>query len=257
MTPAEPGGVAGVRVTAVQAFLDAPATTANELRTFWSEVTGWPVAWPWAGHPELSTFAPPSGTPGVSVQDADAVPRVHLDLYPNGDPNALVDHVVGLGARLVQRHDWWTVVESPGGLPLCVVKEPAGDPAPATTWPDGHRSRVVQVCLDIPDAHWRMEVAFWQAALRWDPTPHSRSEYSGFEAPRCSPLRVLLQRLGTADSSTTVRAHLDLGTDDLEAEAERLVRIGAGKQAQPVDGADWVVLTDPAGLSFCVTARRP
>ena len=245
------------RVTAVQVFIDAPAETAGALRTFWSEVTGWPVAWPWDDHPELSTFTPPSGTSGVSVQDAEVAPRVHLDLYPTGDPDLLVGHVVGQGARLVQRHAWWTVLESPGGLPLCVVNEPAGDPPPATTWPEGHRSRVVQVCVDIPEASWRAEVAFWQAVLGWHPTPHTRSEYSGFDAPQSSPLRVLLQRLGTADTSATVLAHLDLGTDNLEAEVERLVRVGAGKQSQPVGGAGWVVLSDPAGMSFCVTARRP
>ena len=249
--------MADIRVTAVQAFIDAPAETASELRAFWSEVTGWPVAWPWDNHPELSTFTPPSGTPGVSVQDAEVAPRVHLDLYPTGEPDLLVDHVVGLGARLVQRHDWWTALESPGGLPLCVVNEPAGEPPPATAWPQGHRSRVVQVCVDIPAASWRPEVAFWQAALGWDPTPRSRSEYIGFEAPASSPLRVLLQRLGTADPSMTVRAHLDLGTDNLAAEVERLARAGAVRQTQPVDGAGWMVLSDPAGMSFCVTARRP
>jgi hypothetical protein len=54
-----------------------------------------------------------------------------------------------------------------------------------------------------------------------------------------------------------VRAHLDLGTDDLQAEAERLVRVGASRPEQPVDGDGWVVLTDPGGMPFCVTARRP
>lgn len=241
----------------MQAFVDVPAGLAGRVRTFWSEVTGWQTAWPWDGHPELSTFTPPSGAPGVSVQEADVTPRVHVDLYADGDSSRLVDHLVDLGALVVQRHEWWTVLQSPGGFPVCVVHEPAGAPPPATSWPEGHRSRVVQVCLDIPDASWPDEVRFWGAGLGWTPLVSSRPEFRDLEAPTTSPLRILLQRLGTADTSTTVRAHLDLGTDDLDAEVERLVAAGASRPGQPADADGWVTLVDPAGMPFCATARQP
>jgi hypothetical protein len=255
--PQADGQAASTRVAAVQAFIDVPAKQAARVRTFWSDVTGWPTAWPWANHPELSTFTPPSGTPGVSVQEAEVPARVHVDLYADGDSSGLVDHLVKLGATLVQRHDWWTVLDSPGGLPLCVIHESAGEPPPATTWPDGHRSRVVQVCLDIPDAHWSREVGFWEASLGWTSIGHGRPEYLNLEAPPMSPMRILLQRLGTADSSTKVRAHLDLNTDDLSAEVDRLLDAGATRPEQPTDADGWVVLFDPTGLPFCVTARHP
>jgi len=244
-------------VAAVQAFIDVPTALGDQVRHFWSRVTGWPTAWPWDDHAELSTFVPPTGTPGVSVQDAEVAPRVHVDLYASSGSRGLVDHLVELRATLVQRHDWWTVLQSPGGLPLCVIHEPAGDPPPATAWPDGHRSRPVQVCLDIPEAHWSTEVGFWQAALAWMPRASSRPEFRDLDAPTTSPLRVQLQLLGTADTSTTVRAHLHLGTDDLYAEVDRLVAAGAAKPEQPADADGWVTLTDPAGMAFCVTARRP
>lgn len=246
----------GPPVEAVQVFIDVPAELASDVRTFWSHVTGWPSAWPWRNHPELASFTPPSGTPGVSVQEAEVSPRVHVDLYA-ADSRGLFDHLVELGATVVQRHDWWTVLQSPGELPFCVVHEPAGAPPPATAWPDGHRSRVVQVCLDIPDASWPTEVGFWEAALGWRPLANDRPEYSDLESPATSPLRVLLQRLGPVDTSTTVRAHLDLGTDDMGAEVDRLIRAGATKPEQPSDADGWVTLLDPAGMPFCVTARHP
>jgi hypothetical protein len=241
----------------VQAFIDVPAQIAGSVRTFWSDATGWPTAWPWEGHPELATFSPPSGTPGVSVQEADVTPRVHVDLYAQGDSSRLADHLIGLGATLVERHDWWTVLESPGGLPVCVIHQSSGEPPPGSAWPGGHHSRVVQVCLDIPDASWTAEVEFWEASLGWTPLADGRPEFRDLEAPTTSPLRVLLQRLGPSDGSTTVRAHLDLGTDDLDSEVDRLVAAGASKPQQPLDADGWVTLVDPGGMPFCVTVRRP
>ncbi len=244
-------------VAAVQVFLDSPAAAAGVARTFWSRVTGWPPAWPWAEHPELSTLTPPAGAPGLSVQEADVDARVHLDLYPSGRPADLVERLEALGAGVVQRHDWWTVLESPGGLVFCVIDEPSGEPPPATTWPDGHRSRLVQACVDIPDAHWQRESKFWRACLGWPPATHDRPEYAGFEAPPRSPLRMLLQRLSPADTSSTARVHLDLGTDDLQAEVRRLVELGAKRWGRSHAADGWVVLTDPVGLPFCATTRRP
>ena len=51
-----------------------------------------------------------------------------------------------------------------------------------------------------------------------------------------------------------VRAHLDLGTDDLPAEVRRLVALGAEDLAP---GRGWHVLRDPAGLAFCATLNPP
>jgi len=46
--------------------------------------------------------------------------------------------------------------------------------------------------------------------------------------------------------------HLDLAADDVEAETERLVGLGA-TPAEPQPGETWRVLLDPAGHPFCVT----
>ena len=42
-----------------------------------------------------------------------------------------------------------------------------------------------------------------------------------------SPLALLVQRLGDGDGGTHARAHLDLGTDDVDAEVARLRALGA------------------------------
>lgn len=53
------------------------------------------------------------------------------------------------------------------------------------------------------------------------------------------------------------RLHLDVVTDDLEAEVDRLRAAGAGLVAERGDESfRWVTLTDPAGNEFCVAARN-
>lgn len=52
------------------------------------------------------------------------------------------------------------------------------------------------------------------------------------------------------------RLHLDVLTDDLPAEVERLRAAGAGLVAERGDeNFRWVTLTDPAGNEFCVAQR--
>ncbi|MBC9227302.1 VOC family protein [Aeromicrobium sp. 636] len=53
------------------------------------------------------------------------------------------------------------------------------------------------------------------------------------------------------------RLHLDVVTDDLAAEVERLRAAGAGLVAERGDDSfRWVTMTDPAGNEFCVAPRH-
>ena len=54
-----------------------------------------------------------------------------------------------------------------------------------------------------------------------------------------------LQDIGT----DAARMHVDIETDDVEAETARLVGLGAVEVSR---GRTWVVLADPAGLLLCV-----
>ncbi len=105
-----------------------------------------------------------------------------------------------------------------------------------------------------PHAHDR-EVQFWREATGWRFAPSEHESFAGklYPAPG-APLQLLLQRLAADDRAPAVRAHLDLGCDDREAEAARLVALGAERLWS---GDGWITLRDPAGLLFCATGTSP
>ena len=73
-------------------------------------------------------------------------------------------------------------------------------------------------------------------------------KYAVLETAR-DELRVLLQRVDHAS-----RVHLDIETDDLEAEASRLEALGATRIAFVHDR--WWVMEAPTGHRFCVVGRQ-
>lgn len=238
----------------IHAFVDLPAPMLAAGLRFWAAVTGWPPAQPWRGHPEFHSVVPPDGDAYLHVQRIDGPPRVHLDLVVGAGVSVDDETVrhVELGAVAVDRHRWWQVMTSPGGLTYCLVAERRRVGPGPVTWPDGHRSRVAQVCIDIPATRFETELGFWRGATGW---PDEAARFPGFarlRPPPTAPMAFLLQRLD--EERGAVRMHLDLGTDDVPAEVERVVAAGA----EIVDDArPWVVLRDPAGLPVCVTPRPP
>ena len=82
-----------------------------------------------------------------------------------------------------------------------------------------HRSRLLQFVIDVDDLD--RGVAFWSAALDATEEPlseRSRPIYRLLRLPDAE-IRVLLQR---TDEGLLERMHLDLETDDIEAEVQRL-----------------------------------
>jgi len=115
-----------------------------------------------------------------------------------------------------------------------------------------HRSRVCQFVIDVSDLN--QGVSFWSAALDAveEETPEaSRHLYRCLRLPD-SEIRILLQKTGDRKSSKE-RMHLDLETDNVEAEVERLEKLGAIRwDHQQERGYDFWVLRDPWGNEFCV-----
>ncbi len=109
-----------------------------------------------------------------------------------------------------------------------------------------HKSRLGVVVIDCQDGDLERDVAFWSAALG---RPAQRSEdasernYVDLESPP-GEVKVLLQRVDHPS-----RAHLDIETDDLEAEVARLEKLGAKRIAQV---KRWWVMEAPSGHRFCV-----
>jgi predicted enzyme related to lactoylglutathione lyase len=115
-----------------------------------------------------------------------------------------------------------------------------------------HRSRLCHFVIDVSDLD--QGVSFWSAALNAteEPLPeNSRPVYRRLRLPD-SEIRILLQK--TNDEKTSKeRMHLDLETDDLEAEVDRLEALGAKRwDHQQERGFEFWVLRDPWSNEFCV-----
>jgi hypothetical protein len=108
-----------------------------------------------------------------------------------------------------------------------------------------HRSRIGIVLIDHPEEVFDMTLAFWAGVIgsrasRPTDSPIQRiGELAG-------SLGLEVQRTG---SGTPSRIHLDIETDDIAAEVERLVGLGATIEQQEETIA---ILRDPGDLVFCV-----
>lgn len=233
-------------------FTDVRADVSQASAKFWSGALGWQLGDPWPGHPELRSFEPEDGDAYVHQQIGDHGPRIHFDLEVTAETE--VERLVTLGASLAGEHrEWWPMI-SPGGLPFCLMRRRDRVRPSPLSW-DGHRSRLVQVCIDSPAGLHEAEVAFWRSALAWRWAESESDEFAGkLYPPAGSSVQLLFQRLGEDDADGPVRAHIDLGTDDREAHAQRLVQLGATRVGP---GRGWIVLRDPTGLVFCTTSNSP
>lgn len=108
-----------------------------------------------------------------------------------------------------------------------------------------HRSRLAGAYIDVPRPDYDREVAFWGAALeRAAEVDDGDPDYMtlGEATPG---VELMVQAVG----DETPRIHLDIETDDIEAEVERLIALGA-TEVERIE--TWVVMRDPVGTVFCV-----
>jgi catechol 2,3-dioxygenase-like lactoylglutathione lyase family enzyme len=101
-------------------------------------------------------------------------------------------------------------------------------------------------------------IAFWQEALHYVPREPAKDGWVVLRDPQGRGPNVSLQRISEKWSGKRSRLHLDLYTHNQEAEAERLVALGATRypwRYRP--GSDFVVLEDPDGNLFCVVQVAP
>jgi hypothetical protein len=110
-----------------------------------------------------------------------------------------------------------------------------------------HRSRLAVVVIDTEAEHREDAVWFWSGALGRargdDDDPTAR--YAHLKTPAGPTLDVVLQ--ATAPDGAGI--HLDIETDDVEAEASRLEQLGA-RRLRFVEA--WWVMRAPSGHVFCV-----
>ena len=98
-------------------------------------------------------------------------------------------------------------------------------------------------------------LAFWQKALNYVPRETAKGGWVVLRDPKGRNPNISLNQVPTKGRSRN-RLHLDLYTDNREAEVNRLVKIGAKRHRQRYDPEDdFRVLEDPDGNLFCVVLR--
>jgi hypothetical protein len=111
-----------------------------------------------------------------------------------------------------------------------------------------HRSRLSILLLDLPPEHHDAGSAFWAGATGRPATPDPDDADWASLGSFAAGFHVEIQRTG---SGTPPRWHVDIESDDVEAEVARLEALGATRHRYVEAGNFWQLL-DPAGLVFCV-----
>ena len=107
-----------------------------------------------------------------------------------------------------------------------------------------HKSRLVAALVDVPAADFERETGFSADALGVEPEIDDATRTTptwGRSRPDWSST---FERVGAPS-----RVHLDIETDDVDAEVARLEKLGAARVEQV---RSWWIMRDPAGLLFCV-----
>jgi predicted enzyme related to lactoylglutathione lyase len=109
-----------------------------------------------------------------------------------------------------------------------------------------HKSRLGTVIIDCQTQDLDAAAAFWSQALGTPAQPLDNPDdgnYRQLQTPGDQPMMAVQQ----VDHPS--RVHLDIETDDIEAEVQRLERLGATRVAQV---KRWWVMQAPTGQRFCV-----
>lgn len=92
---------------------------------------------------------------------------------------------------------------------------------------------------------------FWAAALGLEPDG-AGDGWAAAMTPGTRHPRVYCQRVPESKPGKN-RVHLDINSADMEAEATRLVGLGAARGLRFDEGGDvWIAMQDPEGNEFCV-----
>jgi len=223
-------------------------------RTFWSAALGLPVVDPdEGGEGRYAVLGTGPGGLHLEVQMVGHDSRLHLDIEAS-DIEAEVARLETLGAtRVANPHGRWWVMQAPTGHRFCVVRwrerEPRAPVLRATSV--SHRSALVALVLDCQVTNLDTALAFWSAALNRPIASQDQDgdgKYGELQTAADEPF-LLLQRV-----EHVPRIHLDIETDNLDAEVARLAALGAKRVAFV---KRWWVMQAPTGHRFCVVRQQP
>ncbi len=107
-----------------------------------------------------------------------------------------------------------------------------------------HRSRLAGFIIDSRTGDLEGAADFWSKALGYDAGAPEDGKYIKLETPDGEPY-IEVQKVDHAS-----RIHLDIESDDVEAEVARLENLGAKRVAAV---RTWVIMEAPDGQRLCVT----
>ena len=109
-----------------------------------------------------------------------------------------------------------------------------------------HHSRLCSIIIDCNTYDLDVAAAFWSSALGRTVNRENSGNLDKYRALETPPgqIKCEVQRVDHPS-----RVHLDIETDDIEAEVVRLSRLGA-KEVRRIKR--WVVMEAPTGQKFCV-----
>ena len=106
-----------------------------------------------------------------------------------------------------------------------------------------HKSRLAAFVIDTQDGDLNQAKQFWSKALGQDCKEYDSNNFSPINTPSDQP-HIWLHKV---DHSS--RIHLDIETDNISAEVDRLKKLGAIIFEEK---EKWVVMEAPTGHRFCV-----
>ena len=109
-----------------------------------------------------------------------------------------------------------------------------------------HRSRLAGFIIDCDTDDLERAADFWSAALGYPRKASKSAEDTNYALLETPPgdLHIEVQKVDHPS-----RVHIDIESDDIEAEVRRLEKLGAKRIKQV---RTWVVMEAPTGQRFCV-----
>jgi predicted enzyme related to lactoylglutathione lyase len=236
-------------------MIDCERAAIGPAAKFWSGALGLPVEDPdEGGDGRYALLGAGPGGLHVEVQRVDHPSRLHLDIECD-DIDAEAVALEALGATRVAhpRKRFW-VMQAPTGHRFCLVRKRDREfPSRPrrSSLPKRHHSVLIALVIDCPGPSLAPALAFWSAALDRAIASHDQDGDGRYGELATAPEEVflLLQRV-----EHEARVHLDIQTDDLEAEVARLEKLGAKRD---VFRKRWWVMQAPTGHRFCVVRQQP
>ncbi len=113
-----------------------------------------------------------------------------------------------------------------------------------------HRSRLGGLIIDCNTDDLEEAASFWTQALGYESLDSSDPDDENYVPLKTGPadLAIELQKV-----SHPSRVHIDIETDNVEAEVKRLEKLGARRVEQV---SSWWVMEAPSGHRFCVIREQ-